>query len=372
MRRSTLILAAALAASGPAWLPGPMDVAHAQQDPKARRAEASRHFKLGVRLYAEGKYDEALIEFQRAYTLSPHPSVLYNIAASHRELSHYADSIEFFEQFLREAEGQVKPDLLERARQELDEVRGRIGMVNLRIQPEGVEVSIDGRKLTPEQVAKPVILGPGRHTFTLRAPSGRVETQEVTLAAGDEVPLEIDMSAVDAGTTTMDGVTSGNGTTGNTAGTTGITTGTGAGAGSGMGIDAGPAPGGRGMLGVSAGFATNVRLIGDTGAPVLGAHVRVGRVGLGADVILVAWAVMPSVRVHLAGSDTLAVHATLAAPISLTDGDEDEIFVAGAAGLGARMWLAGSVAVRAEVLASVAGDDHGVNFPVSLGVELWR
>jgi hypothetical protein len=78
------------------------------------------------------------------------------------------------------------------------------------------------------------------------------------------------------------------------------------------------------------------------------------------------------VRVHLAGSDTLAVHATLAAPISLTDGDEDEIFVAGAAGLGARMWLAGSVAVRAEVLASVAGDDHGVNFPVSLGVELWR
>jgi hypothetical protein len=93
---------------------------------------------------------------------------------------------------------------------------------------------------------------------------------------------------------------------------------------------------------------------------------------LGADVILVAWAVVPSLRVHLAGSDTLAVHATLAVPISITDGEENDVFVAGAAGLGLRLWLAGSLAVRAEVLASLAAAPHGFNVPVSLGVELWR
>ena len=175
MRRSTLILAAALAAFGPAWAPGRMDVAHAQQNDKANRAEASRHFKLGVRLYAESKYDEALIEFQRAYELSPHPSVLYNIAASHRELSRYAESIQFFERFLAEGEGKVKPDLLARARKELAEVRGRVGSVTLDVAPDGVVVSIDGRELAPEQLDEPVLLGPGRHTFTLRAPSGKVE-----------------------------------------------------------------------------------------------------------------------------------------------------------------------------------------------------
>lgn len=365
MRRSTLILAATLAAYGLAWLPGRLDVAHAQQDDKAARAEASKHFKLGVRLYAESKYDEALIEFERAYALSPHPSVLYNIAASHRELSHYAESIQFFEQFLAEGKGKVKDDLLARAREELEEVRSRVGSVDLKIQPDGVEVSIDGRELGTTPLDKPVVLGPGRHTFTLRAPSGKVETRRITLASGDMLPLEVDMRGADTGTTAVDGVPPVNGT-GTSAGTGGTT-----GAG-GIAMDADPAPGGRGMLGVSAGFATNARLIGDTGAPVVGAHLRAGRLVFGADVILVAWAVMPSVRVHLAGSDTLGVHATLAVPVSFTDGDVNDVFVAGAAGLGLRMWLAGSLAIRAEALASVAGDDHGVNFPISLGVELWR
>lgn len=362
MRRSTMILAAALAAFGPAWLPGHVDVAHAQQDDKAARAEASKHFKLGVRLYAESKFDEALIEFERAYALSPHPSVLFNIAASHRELSHYAESIQFYEQFLAEAKGKVKDELLTRAQEELDEVRNRVGTVNLKIQPDGVEVSIDGRELGTTPLDKPVVLGPGRHTFTLRAPSGKVETRRITLASGDMLPLEVDMRGPDTGTTAVDGVPPVNG-----AGTSGGTTGAG-----GIAMDAEPAAGGRGMLGLSAGFATNARLIGDTGAPVVGAHLRTGRLVFGADVILVAWAVMPSVRVHLAGSDTLGVHATLAVPVSFTDGDVNDVFVAGAAGLGLRMWLAGSLAVRAEALASVAGDDHGVNFPISLGVELWR
>lgn len=369
MRRPILILAAALAASGPAWLPGRADVAHAQQSDKANRAEASRHFQLGVRLYAEAKYDEALIEFQRAYDLSPHPSVLYNIAASHRELSHYGESIQFFERFLTEAEGKVKADLLARARKELAEVRGRIGSVTLSIQPDGVVVSIDGRQLAPEQLDEPVILGPGRHTFTLRAPSGQVETRQITLAAGDAIPLEVDLRAPDPGTSATDAAPPGNGATsgaGSTTGTAGITTGGTIGP-----IDAEPGPRARGTLGASAGFATNVRLIGDTGAPVLGAHLRAGRLVLGADVILVAWAVMPSVRVHLAGNDTLAVHATLAVPISITDGETD-VFVAGAAGLGLRAWVTSALAFRLEALVSAAGKEHGVNVPISMGVELWR
>lgn len=369
MRRSTLILAAALAAFGPAWVPGHMDLAHAQQNDQANRAEASRHFKLGVRLYAESKYDEALIEFQRAYELSPHPSVLYNIAAAHRELSRYAESIQFFEQFLAEGEGKVKPDLLARARTELDEVRGRIGSVTLDVTPDGVVVSIDGREIAPEQLDKPLILGPGRHTFMLRAPSGKVETRRVTLAAGDALTVQVDMTAPDTGNTGNTGAVSPvDGNTGNTSSTAGSPGGSAAG----IGIDAEPAPGARGTMGISAGFASSVLLIPDAGAPTLGVHLRTGPVTLGADVILVAWAVVPSVRVHLAGSDALAVHATLAMPISFIDGDDKDPFVAGAAGLGLRYWLSGSLAVRAEALASLAASGRGFTVPVSLGVELWR
>lgn len=359
------MLAASLAILVPMGLPGSPELAHAEND----KAEASRHFKLGVKLYAESKFDEALIEFQRAYELSPHPSVLYNIAASHRELSHYGEAIQYYEQFLAEGKGVAKADLLARARVELQELRGRIGSVVIDVTPAGVTVTVDEREVGTTPLDGPVIVGPGRHTFVLRAPSGQVESRTVTIAAGDTATVSLTMTAPvtspDPGTGT--GLTTGTGTTG---ATTDMTSGTAPGgtvtAG---GMDAGAGAGGPpGTMGVSASFGSNVLEIGDTGAPLVGGHVRLGsRVELGADVVLVAWAVIPSLRVRLAG-DRAAVHAIAAVPINLVD----DTFVAGAAGLGLRVWATSSLAVRLEALASYAGGDHGVSVPVFLGAELWR
>src|SRR5687767_9289321 len=89
----------------------------AAADPKK---EAERHFRLGVTLYEEQKYAEALVEFQRAYEISPHPAVLYNLGATHRELSHYDESIQHYERFLKEGPGKVKPALLEKGKGELE------------------------------------------------------------------------------------------------------------------------------------------------------------------------------------------------------------------------------------------------------------
>jgi hypothetical protein len=360
LRRATLMLAASLAILVPVWLPGGPDLAHAQD-----KTEASRHFKLGVALYAEEKFDEALYEFQRAYELSPHPSVLYNIAATHRELSHYGDAIQYYERFLSEGKGVAKTDLLNRAKFELQELRGRIGSVVVDVAPAGVAVTVDGREVGTTPLDGPVIVGPGRHTFTLRAPSGQVETRTVTIAAGDTATVALAMT-----TTTETDPGTGTGT--GTGTTTGPGTGTGIGTGGTVitdGMDGGDGGGGMpGMLGVSASFGTNVLEIPDAGAPMVGAHVRLGsRVLAGADLVINAWAVVPSLRIHLGGART-AVHAIAALPINLVG----ERFVAGAAGLGLRVWATDSLAVRLEALASFAGSGHGFSLPLFMGVELWR
>ena len=356
MRRATLMLAASLAILVPVWLPGGPDLAHADG-----KAEASRHFKLGVALYAEEKFDEALYEFQRAYELSPHPSVLYNIAATHRELSHYGDAIQYYERFLSEGKGVARTDLLARARVELQELRGRIGSVVVDVTPAGVAVMLDGREVGTTPLDGPVIVGAGRHTFTLRAPSGQVETRTVTLTAGDTATVALTMTApagTDPGTGTTTGTTTDPGT--------GMTTGTGTG---GTVItdsvdDGGGMPG---MLGVSASVGANVLQLPDASAPMVGAHVRVGsRVLVGADAVFGAWAVVPSLRVHL-GGDRTAVHAIAALPLDFYEG----FFVAGAAGLGLRVWATDNLAVRLEALASYAGS-RGFSLPVFMGVELWR
>jgi hypothetical protein len=86
--------------------------------------------------------------------------------------------------------------------------------------------------------------------------------------------------------------------------------------------------------------------------------------------VVVAFAVMPSVRVRLAG-EQLSVHAAIAMPIAFTGGEMSETFVAGAVGLGVRYFATPALALRLESFASFATKDHGTTLPTFLGGELW-
>lgn len=311
------------------------------------KSEAGRHFKLGVGLYGERKFDEALVEFQRAYELAPHPSVLYNIAVTFRELSRYNESILYFERFLTEGDKVVKKKLIMQAKKELDELRARVGNVEVAVKPDEVVVSVDGREVGTTPFAQQVILGPGEHKFELRAPWGAVETHTVTVTAGDTSTLTAEMieppppPEPDPGPLITDMVI--------------------------MKPVTRP-PKRRASL--SAAMATNALAVGDTGAPTVGLSVAFGsRVALGIDVVLVAWAAVPSLRVGLL--EHRVIYAVVAVPIAFTDGDQSETFVAGAGGLGFTLWVAPKMAIRGEALVSFAGEEHGLTVPVSIGAELW-
>jgi len=58
-------------------------------------------------------------------------------------------------------------------------------------------------------------------------------------------------------------------------------------------------------------------------------------------------------------------------PISFTDGEMSETFVAGAIGLGLRYRPVPGFALRLESFASFAGKEHGTTVPTFLGGELW-
>ncbi len=315
------------------------------------KAEAGRHFKLGVGLYGEGKFDEALVEFERAYELAPHPSVLYNIAVTYRELSRYNEAILYFERFLREGEKAVKKKLITQAKKELAELRARVGDVVVAVEPDGVIVSVDGREVGTTPLSGPVILGPGQHKFELRAPWGAVEPHNVTVTAGDSATLTAqlvqppDPPPPDPDRPPPDRITD-----------TLIL----------KPVTREP----RRRASLSASMATNALAVADTGAPLVGLSVALGnRITLGVDVVLVAWAAVPSLRVGL--TRRRAIYAVLAAPISFTDGDQSETFVAGAGGLGAWLWLAPKLAIRGEAMLSFAGEKHGLTVPISMGAELW-
>jgi hypothetical protein len=307
----------------------------------ADTAEANRHFQEGVELYGEGKFEEALVEFERAYELAPHPLVLYNLAGTNRELSHYDDAIQYYQRFLKEGEGKVSPELLEKGKAELDALKSRVGSIAITVDREGAVVTVDGKKAGEAPLARPLVLGPGRHTVEIGMPGGRVETRVVTLASGDSAKVDVTLGpdpVVPPG-----------------------------GGGDGGGVVQRVERGGAFAIAVSA--ATNALQIADTGTGVVGVAVRAGsRLTLGVDVVTVAWAVVPSVRVRLFG-EALSLHAIAAVPIAFTDGDESKTFAAGALGLGVRYFASAQLAIRVEAMVSVAGSDHGTTVPAFAGIE---
>jgi hypothetical protein len=314
------------------------------KEPTSEEKDADKFFKSGVDLYKEGKYAEALAEFERAYEIKPHPLVLYNIAVCHRELSHYQDAVKFYKRFIAEGKGQVKQDKLTAAQGELDAVLARVARVTVTTSPDGATLFVDDQELGT-LVEMPLILPPGEHRLVAKAPGRTDATRVVRVASGDELTVDLPTK------------------------------------------EAPPLPEAKGEKGaeeaaakvampqkhfaIGAGFGTNLKAAGDTGAPSIGVAVQLGsRVQIGADAIVVAYAVMPSLRVRLAG-DALSVHLIGAVPIVFPSGEMSSTFVAGAGGLGLRYRATPMLAFRLEAMASFAGSDHGTTFPAFLGGELW-
>jgi hypothetical protein len=123
-------------------------------------------------------------------------------------------------------------------------------------------------------------------------------------------------------------------------------------------------------LSVSAAFGTNTLEIGDTGAPTLGAAFAFSdRFSLGVDAVLVAYSVIPQLRVRLFG-DLFSMHLIAALPLNFSNGDDREFFAAGAGGAGVRYALNDRMALRVEAMVSYAGSERGLTVPAFAGGEL--
>ncbi|MGE0396675.1 MAG: hypothetical protein AB7T06_08165 [Kofleriaceae bacterium] len=314
--------------------------------PSGEQKEADRHFKSGVELYKEAKYTEALAEFERAYEISPHPLVLYNIAVCHRELSHYQQAVKFYKRFIGEGKGQVPNAKLTTAQTELDSILARIARVTVTVSPDGATLLVDDQELGT-LVEMPIVLPPGEHRLVARMTGRTDAVRVIRVASGDELSVDLKTTELPASTDTA------------TTDRPDIET----------PLDTRAKPR---RFAIGAGFGLDLReTIGDTGAPSIGIGVALGsRVVVGVDAIIVAYAVMPSVRLRLAG-DAFSVHAIAAMPIAFPEGEMSSTFVAGAGGLGLRYRPTPMLSFRLEGLATYAGKTHGTTFPAFVGGELW-
>ncbi|MEM9453084.1 MAG: hypothetical protein AAGF11_02815 [Myxococcota bacterium] len=142
----------------------------AQRQLQAKIEQAIEHYKEGQRLYSNGRYGEAAVEFERSYAAVPAANTLYAVALAFGRAGKTVEAVRAFERYLELPDcSQWAPDerpidctaQRSEAERNLVEHRGRVGELTLKIA-EGVElreVRVAGRTVPIDDF--PLLMLPG-------------------------------------------------------------------------------------------------------------------------------------------------------------------------------------------------------------------
>jgi hypothetical protein len=95
---------------------------------------------------SKGKYKEAAEAMRRAFTISPQPSLLYDIAIMYERGKVWRDSLKYYQKFIDQAPGDSRvPDAINRIRGLQSQLQGQYEEIMISSQPSGAYLYINER-----------------------------------------------------------------------------------------------------------------------------------------------------------------------------------------------------------------------------------
>lgn len=169
--------------------------------PGVARADDQLHDPLARELKAAGdqamgslRYDEALTDYERATAIESHPILLFNRARALQALHRYAEALEHFEEFRRQA----SPELLARAGeldQLIERLRQQVSTLTVVCNVAGATVLVRGVKVGTTPLSGPLRLNAGTAAVSLVADGQKPYEHEVVLPGGGAERLEVRLEA---------------------------------------------------------------------------------------------------------------------------------------------------------------------------------
>jgi tetratricopeptide (TPR) repeat protein len=128
---------------------------------------ARRHFFAGSKLYNEGRYEEAIAEFETAWRIKPLPALDFNIGRCHDRLEHWREALDAYQHYIDAAP--TAPDAAE--------VRERITVLTARVNTPPAP---------PEAAPAPVVVAPPQPERAAMAPlrKAAIAVAVLTLSTG--------------------------------------------------------------------------------------------------------------------------------------------------------------------------------------------
>lgn len=199
---ATATLLSTLCWSSAGFAQEPADPGAVAPSPKVK--EATARFERGLALFDDGDYDAALVEFIRAYDLSPTYKILYNIGKIERVKNDYSSALAHFERYLQEGGTEIAADRRDEVQSEIKVLKDRVAEISIKANVDGAAVYVDGtpvcgaRLVDPKCVGttpltSPVIVNPGTRKITATKRGYQNADTQVTVAGGDKNIVKLDL-----------------------------------------------------------------------------------------------------------------------------------------------------------------------------------
>jgi tetratricopeptide (TPR) repeat protein len=170
--------------------------------------QARKHFSQGLKLYKDGDFDAALVQFERAYAVKPNYKVLYNIAQSYFELRQYVEARDALTRYLKDGGGSIDDERRTSVESDLAELQRRIAHLKLVVNVQGASVYLDGKKVGTTPLPQAVDVSEGQRTISVETAERGSKQRVVRVAGGEELTIEIAFEEASKGAPSL-GPTSG-------------------------------------------------------------------------------------------------------------------------------------------------------------------
>jgi hypothetical protein len=162
-------------------------------------AEAARRYDMGLKLYAEGEFRQAVIEFERSYKITSDYRVLYNIGQVRIQLGNYARATGALKDYLSQGGDKIAEDRRKAVEADLEMLASRTGRLRIVANVPGADIVVDDISVGQSPLPEAVLLDAGEHKVTAKKTGFDARTQQIVLAGKDSMLVEIKLEKIPEG-----------------------------------------------------------------------------------------------------------------------------------------------------------------------------